>query len=168
VPIGHNRFVRFWVALFFVGWGLPLTAQDDLPDGKGKETLENTCSECHGLDKVLSALRSRERWRTIAIEMRSKGATMSDSELDTLVEYLFQYFGAVESADPKAKPIEKINVNKAAAKELETALQLTPREAAAVVRYREAKGLFKEWRDLTKVDGIDKAKIEAKKDQLTF
>jgi DNA uptake protein ComE-like DNA-binding protein len=37
-----------------------------------------------------------------------------------------------------------------------------------VVRYREAKGLFKEWRDLTKVDGIDKAKIEMKKDLLTF
>ena len=150
--------MRFWVVLFFLGWGLPLAAQDDLPEGKGKETLENTCSECHGLDKVLSALRSRERWRTIAIEMRSKGATMSDSELDTLVEYLFQYFGTVE----------KINVNKATAKELETALQLTVREAAAVVRYREAKGLFKEWRDLTKVDGIDKAKIEMKKDLLTF
>ena len=150
--------MRFWVALFFVGWGLPLTAQDDLPYGKGKETLENTCTECHGLDKVLSALRSRERWRTIAVEMRSKGATMSDSELDTLVEYLFQYFGAVE----------KINVNKATVKELETALQLTAREAAAVVRYRETKGLFKEWRDLTKVDGVDKAKIEAKRDQLTF
>jgi hypothetical protein len=32
--------VRFWVALFFLGWGLPLTAQDDLPYGKGKETLK--------------------------------------------------------------------------------------------------------------------------------
>ena len=160
--------MRFWVTLCFLGWGLPLAAQDDLPDGKGKETLENTCAECHGLDKVLSALRSRERWRTIAIEMRSKGATMSDSELDTLVEYLYQYFGTVESAAPKTRPVEKINVNKAAAKELESVLQLTVGEAAAVVRYRETKGLFKEWRDLTKVHGVDKAKIEAKRDQLTF
>lgn len=150
--------MRFCVALFFLGCWLPLTAQDDLPEAKGKETLENTCTECHGLDKVLSALRSRERWRTIAIEMRSKGATMSDSELNTLVEYLFQYFGTVE----------KINVNTAAAKELETVLELTAREAAAMVRYREAKGPFKEWRDLTKVNGVDKAKIEAKKDRLTF
>ena len=160
--------MRFWVALFFLGWGLPLVAQDDLPDGKGKETLENTCTECHGLDKVLSALRSRERWRTIAVEMRSKGATMSDPEMDTLVEYLFQYFGTVESTGPKTKPIEKINVNQAAAKELETVLQLTASEAAAVVRYRKAKGPFKEWRDLTKVAGLDKAKIEAKRNQLTF
>jgi competence ComEA-like helix-hairpin-helix protein len=47
-------------------------------------------------------------------------------------------------------------------------LQLTATESAAVIRYREANGPFKEWRDLTKVDGIDKSKIEAKKDQLTF
>ena len=59
---------------------------------------------------------------------------MSDSEMDTLVEYLFQYFGTVESAGPKTDPIEKINVNRAAAKELETVLQLTASEAAAVVR----------------------------------
>ena len=150
--------MRLCVVALFFGFGLPLAAQDELPNGKGKETLENTCSECHGLDRILSALRSRERWRAIAIDMRSKGATMSDSELDTLVEYLSQYFGAVE----------KVNVNKASAKELEIALQLTAREAAALVRYREAKGPFKEWRDLTKVNGVDKAKLEAKRDQITF
>jgi competence protein ComEA len=149
---------------------LPLAAQDELPQGKGKETLENTCTECHGLDKVLSQLRSRERWRAIAVAMRSKGATMSDSELDILVDYLFEYFGTVETteATPKAAERPKINVNKAAAKELADVLQLTPGEAAAIVRFREANGPFKEWRDLTRVDGVDKAKIEARKDQLTF
>src|SRR5438876_12148179 len=50
LAIDDNRFVRLCVvALFFFGFGLPLAAQDDLPNGKGKETLENTCSECHGL-----------------------------------------------------------------------------------------------------------------------
>jgi competence ComEA-like helix-hairpin-helix protein len=165
--------VRLLLACFLFGWALPLVAQDDLPAGKGKETLENTCTECHGLDKVLSALRSRERWRTIAAEMRSKGATMSDAEMDTLVEYLSQYFGTVENAPQKSKTIDKItidkiNVNRATAKELETVLQLTPGEAAAVVRYREAKGPFKAWRDLTRVRGLDKAKIAAKRDQLSF
>ncbi len=149
---------------------LPLTAQDELPQGKGKETLENTCTECHGLDKVLSQLRSRERWRAIAVAMRSKGATMSDSELDILVGYLFEYFGTVETSEaaPKAAERPKINVNKAAAKELAGVLELTSGEAAAIVRFREANGPFKEWRDLTRVDGVDKAKIEARKDQLTF
>ena len=149
--------MRFYLALAFLVFALPLSAQDDLPDGKGKETLENTCTECHGLDRALTDLRSRERWRTILVTMRAKGATMSDSELDTLLEYLVQNFGKQE-----------VNVNKAGAKELEVVLQITSKEAAAIVRYRETHGPFREWRDLTRIDGVDKATIEAKKDRITF
>ena len=158
--------MRLLLAWVLLGW--PVLAQDDLPAGKGKETLENTCTECHGLDKVLSALRPRERWKAIVAEMNSKGATMSDSEMDTLVEYLSQYFGAVENQDAKARPPAKIDVNRATAKDLETALRITRKQADAVVRYRSARGPFQTWRDLTKVPGIDKAKIEAQKDQLVF
>ena len=39
---------------------------------------------------------------------------------------------------------------------------------AAVVRYRESKGPFREWRDLLKVEGVDRARIEAVKDRLAF
>jgi competence ComEA-like helix-hairpin-helix protein len=152
------------VALIVLALCLPAAAQDDLPEGKGKHTLENTCTECHGLDKILTQLRSRERWRAIAVAMRAKGATMSDSELNTLVDYLFQHFGTIEPSETKTK----INVNKATAKELATALQLTSAEAAAIVRYREANGPFKEWRELTNIDGVDKTKIEARKDQFSF
>jgi competence ComEA-like helix-hairpin-helix protein len=154
--------VRFLPGCLILAWGLTLSAQDELPAGKGKETLENTCTECHGLDKVLSALRPRERWRTIVTEMRSKGATMSDPEMDTLIDYLSQYFGTIEA------PIPKVNVNRATAKELEIGLQLTAREAAAVVRYRQSKGPFGQWRDLMKVPGLDKGKIQAKRNRLTF
>jgi len=136
---------------------LSLAAQVDLPEGKGKHTLENTCTECHGLEKALDKPRSEQEWRDVAKEMRSFGATMTDVELNDLVEYLVQNFGA-----------SKINVNKATAKELQVALQLTASESAAVIRYRDANGAFKDWRDLTKIEGIDKSKIEAKKDQLTF
>jgi competence ComEA-like helix-hairpin-helix protein len=163
--IGNSLILGIAVAL-----SLPLAAQDDLPQGKGKEILENTCGECHGLDKVLSQFRSRERWRAIAVAMKSKGATMSDSELNALVDYLFENFGTepVPEAKSKAEERENINVNKAVAKELVTALQLTPDEAAAIIHFREAHGPFKQWRDLTKVDGVDKTKIEANKDRLTF
>src|ERR1051325_6731855 len=80
---------------------LSLAAQEKLPEGKGKETLENTCTECHGLDKALSRLRTLPRWRSIALEMRSKGATMSDTELNTLVDYLFLNFGTDVETEPK-------------------------------------------------------------------
>jgi competence ComEA-like helix-hairpin-helix protein len=129
--------------------------QDDLPPGKGRETLENTCTECHGVDRALTRLRTTAQWREIAVRMRGKGATMSDEELTTLVEYLAQNFGAVD-------------VNKADARELEKELGLSARVAAAVVRYREAKGPFREWRDLLKVQGVERARVEAVKDRLIF
>ena len=130
-------------------------AQDNLPAGKGKETLENTCTECHGLDQVFDRLRTTAQWRDIATKMRRKGATMTDDEFKTLVEYLAQNFGAV-------------NVNQAGAPELEKELGLSREAAAAVVRYRESKGPFREWRDLLKVEGVDRARIEALKDRLVF
>jgi competence protein ComEA len=130
-------------------------AQDDLPPGKGKETLENTCTECHGLDQVLDKLRTPAQWQKIATNMRSKGATMTDDELKTLVEYLSQNFGAVD-------------VNRAAAAELQKELGVSGGVAAAIVRYRESKGAFREWKDLLKVEGVERAKIEAMKDRLVF
>jgi competence ComEA-like helix-hairpin-helix protein len=150
-----------WKTLLLAGFLVPAPAQDDLPAGKGTEILENTCTECHGLDKVLSQLRTERQWREIAVRMRSKGATMSDDELKTLVEYLAQNFGAVEKD-------RRININQASAKEMENALELRPRDCAAIVRYREKNGPFTEWRDLRKVSGIDKSKLEAVKDRIAF
>jgi competence ComEA-like helix-hairpin-helix protein len=166
-----GRFAPPYLALLFTSCVLSLRAQDELPGGKGKETLENTCTECHGLDKVLNQLRTEQQWRAIAIRMRSKGATMTDDELKSLVDYLSQNFGALE--DPQAKSASaakraKLDVNMASAKEIQTVLELSPAEAAAIVRYRETKGPFRKWRDLRKVKGLDKSRIEALKDRITF
>src|SRR5262252_4916728 len=110
----------------------PLCAQDDLPEGKGKPTLENTCAECHGLDRVLAKLRTSAEWRAVTSRMRSKGATMSDGEFKDLVEYLSQNFGEPEpKTGPEQKP-EKVNVNRATAGALETDLGLRPSDASAI------------------------------------
>jgi competence ComEA-like helix-hairpin-helix protein len=151
------RVVRSYLAVTFVVFVLPLGAQEDLPEGKGKETLENTCTECHGLDKALAELRNRERWKSIATQMRSKGATMTDDELDTLVDYLYQNFGK-----------DEVNINKAPAKEIESVLGITANEAETIVRHRESKGPFKAWTEVAQVEGIEKRKIEARKDRLAF
>lgn len=149
-------------------WGLVFTgtAQEDLPEGKGKETLEHTCTECHGLDKVVDKLRSPKQWRVIVTRMRAAGATMTDSEFSALLDYLVEYFGD-ESAEKDPQP-EKINVNRATAKDLETSLQIASKDAAAIVRHREANGVFKQLQDLMKVEGIDKTRIDACKDRIAF
>jgi competence ComEA-like helix-hairpin-helix protein len=139
-----------------------IDGQEPLPAGEGKETLENMCAECHAVEKIISKTRTRQGWRKVVTSMIGRGASLTDSEASNLVEYLFEYFG--EEAPGSAK----VNVNKATAKEIETALELSPKDAVAIVRYRETKGNFKNWKDLTRVGGIDKSRIEAQKDRLTF
>jgi len=54
------------------------------------------------------------------------------------------------------------------AKELETELSFTAKEAEEVVRYREKNGNFSRWEDLQKVPDLDAKKVEAVKDRLAF
>ena len=86
---------------------------------------------------------------------------VTQAEKDQIVDYLAKAF-------PGQIDIKKVNVNTGAAKEIETTLELSPENAAAIVRYREQNGAFKTIDDLKKVPGVDAAKIEAKKDRLEF
>jgi competence protein ComEA len=135
-----------------------LAAQDIvLPDGKAKKLIEDTCSECHGLDQVVNSPMSADAWRTAVKSMVKKGAKLSPDEIDSVVDYLAVYFSP-----------DKVNVNSAGPQELQNGLGITPAEAAAILQYRKANGNFKDVTALLKVPGVDPKKIEAKKDQLLF
>jgi competence ComEA-like helix-hairpin-helix protein len=149
------RAILSLVALLSAGIAL---AQDIvLPDGKAKSVIENACTECHGLDQVVSNPMSAKDWRATVNRMVKKGATLSPEEIDSVVEYLSVYF-----------VLNKVNVNKATAKDLETGLQISPAEAAAIVKYRDANGDFKDFVALAKVSGLDQKKIAGKKDLIDF
>ncbi|HVW83098.1 MAG TPA: helix-hairpin-helix domain-containing protein [Bryobacteraceae bacterium] len=128
-----------------------------LPDGKAKKLIEDTCTECHGLDQVVSNAMSADQWRATVNKMVKKGATLSPEQIDMVVDYLSVYFAP-----------EKINVNAANAKDLQAALKLTAAEADAIVEYRKANGNFRDLASLEKVTGLDAAKIEANKEQIAF
>jgi competence protein ComEA len=128
-----------------------------LPDGPGKETFQMVCSMCHSPTAVIGKQGSRQWWQAKVTEMLQEVTDVPDSDVDAIVNYLAKNF-----------PIVKTNVNKAAAKELETGLELTARESEAIVRYRQANGNFKTIDDLEKVPGLDAVKIESKKDRLEF
>jgi competence protein ComEA len=100
---------------------------------------------------------TRERWQSKVTEMLQEVTDVPSVDVDAIVNYLAKNF-----------PVVKINVNKAAAKDLETGLGLTAKEAEAIVSYRESKGNFKTLDDLKKVPGVDAVKIESKKDRLEF
>jgi len=151
---------------FLGGMAGPAWSQTSLPEGKGKDLVEVTCSACHGLTHVTNGRNSKENWHYVVRDMVDRGALLDDDEITIVVEYLAQHFGPAKAAEGSASG--KVNVNKATAKELVAALGLSEKEAEAVVQYRQRNGNFATWEDLKKVSELDSKKIEAKKDQLEF
>jgi len=140
----------------FLAASLAVAQAQDLPAGKGKELVENTCGSCHGLDVVVAQHATKDGWSSIVDYMVSRGATGTPEEIKTIVEYLAKNFPA------------KTNVNKASAMDIQTQLELTAKDAEAIVKYRADHGDFKDWDGLAKVPGIDTAKLTAKKDNIVF
>jgi len=130
-----------------------------LPDGPGKETAQRICGSCHGTEIVLGRQLSRDGWGQIVVNMIQRGAQGTDDEFADIVDYLTNTV-SVEAA--------KINVNKATAKQLQAGLDISDKEADAILQYRGEKGEFKSVDDLKKVPGVDAAKIDAKKSKLAF
>lgn len=149
------------VSAFFFAATYSSSSQDKaLPDGPGKAELQKLCSQCHELEKSYSLKQDRAGWQHTMDKMVASGMKATDEELSAVLEYLVKNF-AVED-------VPRIKINKATAIELESGLSLKRSEAAAVIKYREQNGAFKSIEDLKKVPGVDAAKIEAKKDRLSF
>lgn len=131
-----------------------------LPDGPGKAEVQKLCTQCHELDKSVSLRQDTAGWQRTLEKMVAFGMKSTTEEYSAALDYLVKHYPADE--------VPKINVNKAAAIELESGLSLKRSQAAAIIRYREENGPFKSIEDLKKVPGVDAEKIEAKKDRLTF
>ncbi len=131
-----------------------------LPDGPGKEEAQKLCAGCHELEKSFSMDQDREGWQTTLDKMVAFGMKSTEKELGAVLEYLVKNF--------PAEDVPKIDVNKAAAIDLESGLSLKRSQAAAIIEYRKKNGNFKTIEDLKKVPGVDAAKIETKKDRLIF
>ena len=71
-----------------------------LPDGKGKDLVQQKCVTCHAANVWMSQHHTRDQWGTVLDDMTSKGLQASDDELDTIVDYLAQNFGPVAKAAP--------------------------------------------------------------------
>jgi competence ComEA-like helix-hairpin-helix protein len=150
---------RVALVIPFLAISLGVAQAQDLPPGKGKDLVENSCGSCHGLDVVVSQHATRDGWASIVDYMVSRGATGTPEEITTIVDYLAKNFPAAAA---------KTNVNKASSMDLQTQLELTAKEADAIVKYRGDHGDFKDFDGLTKVPGVDAAKLTAKKDSIVF
>lgn len=139
----------------------PAALAADLPAGLGREILVRACTGCHQAESFAAYRHTREEYRSIVYRMAERGVQASSQELDQIVDYMATHF-------PKIEDPAKVNVNEASAKEMETRLRLTAKEAEAIVAYRERHGDFHAVGDLYVIYGVDGRKIEAAKDRISF
>jgi competence ComEA-like helix-hairpin-helix protein len=133
------------------------SAQSELPDGRGKDLVQSSCTDCHSVDRIMAQRLDEDGWNAIVREMIESGAAINPNDMKAIVSYLAKNFG----------PGMKININKAGNEEIGGVLKLTPAEAAAIVQYRTQHGSFKDLTELEKVNGLAE-KIEAKKALIEF
>jgi competence protein ComEA len=159
----RRRFaLQFAFALLTAGL-LTAQQQQSFPEGQGKDTFLRICSVCHGPQIVLGRGNTADGWTQVVLNMVQRGAQGSEEEFGEIVQYLAKNF------PPKAEgSVTNVNVNKASAEEIKTALDIALKDAQAIVAYRQQNGAFKTVEQVEKVPGVDVAKIESKKDRITF
>jgi hypothetical protein len=59
-----------------------------LSDVDADALIRRACSSCHGVERVNDDRHSAASWRVIAVDMRERGAKLTDTELERLVEWL--------------------------------------------------------------------------------
>ena len=65
-------------------------------DDEAQGLIKRACTTCHSLDRVNEARFSPDRWRVVTVDMRERGAKLTDEELERLVEWL----GRVKGTNP--------------------------------------------------------------------
>jgi competence protein ComEA len=141
---------------FFVA---PIWAQDDLPNGPGKDVTVRICTGCHGAEMWAGAHRTTDDWDRTITTMTEKGLAISDADYATVLDYLTKSLGPAPA---------KVNINKASSADLAKVLAITPKQADAIVAWRTKNGDFKDLDGVKKVDGVDAGAIDAKKDSIVF
>jgi competence protein ComEA len=134
-------------------------AQDELPEGPGKATTVRICTSCHGAEMWSTSHKSADDWDRTITSMTEKGLSITDADYGVVLDYLSKNLGTQPA---------KLNVNKATSDQLAKTLGIDPKQAEAIVAYRTKNGDFKDLDGLKKVEGVDAAKVDAKKDAIAF
>lgn len=146
-----------FVAALVLCLALPVSAQSQLPEGKGKDVTVRVCGTCHPAERGASVRLTREGWGEVIAKMVSLGAKATDEDLAAVLDYLSTNF--------KGDAPKPINMNGASAIELESVAGLLRKEAALWISQRKVSPC-KTLDDLKKVRGLDFKKIDQRRDRL--
>jgi competence ComEA-like helix-hairpin-helix protein len=156
---GHTlRTIRWTMALLvttaaamLVTIGARAQDQDDAPAA----AFRRVCSNCHDADRILATRRTRTQWEEVIEKMIDRGAEGTSDDFTTAEEYLLRVSG-------------RVNVNRAATKDMVLVLGITQKDADAIAEYRKANGEIKDFDSLAKVPGIDLEKLNKARDAISF
>ena len=73
-----------------------------LPDGNGKQLVQQNCVSCHDLRRVVNSSYSPGEWRNVVDMMKAAGAPLSDDQVPVVANYLNASFPG------KPKPVAVI------------------------------------------------------------
>ena len=153
-----TRTIRWSLAFLVTGMAITIAAigakaqdQDDAPAA----AFRRVCSNCHDAERILSTRRTRTQWEEVIEKMIDRGAEGTSDDFTTAEEYLLRVSG-------------RVNVNRAATKDMVTVLAITQKDADAIAEYRKTNGEIKDFDSLTKVPGIDLDKLNKARDAISF
>jgi competence protein ComEA len=158
----HDRYttrtIRWSLAFLVTGTAIMIAAigakaqdQDDAPAA----AFRRVCSNCHDAERILSTRRTRTQWEEVIEKMIDRGAEGTSDDFTVAEEYLLRVSG-------------RVNVNRAATKDMVTVLAITQKDADAIAEYRKANGEFTDFDSLAKVPGIDLDKLNKARDAISF
>jgi competence ComEA-like helix-hairpin-helix protein len=138
------------------------TSTGDLPpdqqavaDEQSEETIRAVCVSCHPVANIVRTRRVPSEWNTVVARMATLGARATDDQFRMIRRYMIRYYGAVQ-------------VNSAPADEFSAVLGYSPKDATAIVAYRQAHGRFADIDALAKVPGLDRSKLDEQPEALKF
>ena len=93
------------VAVLWVGCGsgasqstqespIPVNATAGSPVTDGATLVQTRCSVCHSTDRVTRATKSRVQWDQTVTRMIKRGAQLTDTEKQALIDYLATHYGS--------------------------------------------------------------------------
>jgi mono/diheme cytochrome c family protein len=90
----HKTLLCLLCVLWFLLTGAMRQADLELPEGQGRQILENSCMSCHGLEGITKneGLKG-DGWKMIVDRMTQYGATVTGDQTTILVQYLADNFG---------------------------------------------------------------------------
>jgi competence protein ComEA len=124
-------------------------------DERNTATFTRVCSTCHDAARILSNRRTKDQWSEVLDKMVERGAQGTDDDFAEIMDYLVGHYG-------------RINVNRGTAKDLETVLKVSEKDAEAIVAFRTANGPFTDFDGLAKVPGIAMDTLTQNRDAISF